>query len=304
MQTTSHITEHDRQRGAPTLRAVADLTERIGNLFASPSFQPPMLPGVAIELLDVARYPDIDLRRVARMIERDPLLAGKVMQMVQSPYYAGRVPISDLNQAIFRLGLDTIRDLVLEAALNIRLFTTPGYQSAMERVRRHSVATAHISRILAKETGQDPHRMYLLGLLHDVGLAAGLITVDQMFASATRPPIHHIWPAIETTHEAAGTLLARIWDLPGDFARLMGQHHHFQATGTDEMALATLHLSEAIANRLGRGVTTPGQPNQIRYAADVISPDVVTTARRALRLSQPQIVHAIRTAEEQLDAIR
>ena len=87
MQTIPHLTEYDLQRGAPTLRAVADLTERIGNLFASPTFQPPMLPSVAIELLDVARYPDIDLRRVARMIERDPMLAGKVMQMVQSPLH-------------------------------------------------------------------------------------------------------------------------------------------------------------------------------------------------------------------------
>ena len=304
MQTISHVSEHDLQRGAPTLRAVADLTERIGTLFASPSFQPPMLPSVAIELLDVARYPDIDLRRVARMIERDPLLAGKVMQMVQSPYYAGRVPISDLHQAIFRLGLDTIRDLVLEAALNIRLFTTPGYQPAMERIRRHSVATAHIARILAKETDQDPHRLYLLGLLHDVGLAAGLITVDELFDHDAKPPIHHIWPAIETTHESAGTLMARIWDLPGDFARLLGQHHHFQATGTDELILATLHLAEAIANRLGRGVTAPGRPNELRYAADVITPDVVTAARRALRMGQPQIVHAIRMSEEHLDAIR
>ena len=304
MQTYSHPTEIEFQRGAPTLRAVADLTERIGNLFSSPSFQAPMLPGIAIELLDVARYPDIDLRRVARMIERDPLLAGKVMQRVQSPYFAGRVPISDLHQAIFRLGLDTIRDLVLEAALNIRLFTTPGYRGAMERIRRHSVATAHIGRIIAAHTDQDPHRMYLLGLLHDVGLAAGLITIDQMFADGPHPPLHHVWPAIETNHEAAGTLLARIWDLPGDFARLLGQHHHFQATGKDEMALASLHLAEAIANRIGRGVSAPGRPHQMRYVADIISPDVVATARRSLRMSQPKIVQIIRAAEEQLDATR
>ena len=304
MQTISHLSEYDLQRGAPTVSAVADLTERIGNLFADPNFQPPTLPSVAIELLDVAQFPDIDLRRVARMIEREPMLAGKVMQMVQSPFYAGRVPISDLHQAIFRLGLDTIRDLVLEAALNIRLFTTSGYQPAMERVRRHSIATAHIARIIAKETNQDPHRLYLLGLLHDVGLAAGLITVNELFDQKTKPPIHHIWPAIETTHEAAGTLLARIWDLPGDFARLMGQHHHFQATGTDEMALATLHVAEAIANRLGRGVTTPIQRQRPQYAADVISPDVVTAARRALRMGQPQILRAIHSAEECLDAMR
>jgi HD-like signal output (HDOD) protein len=304
MHTTTHHSEQKILRGAPTLRAVAELTERIGNLFASPSFQPPVLPCIAIELLDVALYPDIDLRRVSRLIARDPLLAGRVMQRVQSPYFAGRVPITGLDQAIFRLGLDNIRDIVLEAALNIKLFTTPGYSTAMERIRRHSVATAHIGRILAEQTGQDPHRIFLLGLLHDIGLAAGLITVDQMFTDCEKPPIHHIWPAIETTHESAGTLLARIWDLPGDLPRLIGQHHHFQATGADAPELATIHVAEAIANRLGRGITPVGPPDQLRQSVDVVTPDVVTIARKSLRLSQPQIVRAIRVSEERLDAIR
>lgn len=304
MHTTTHQSEQTLPRGAPTLRAVAELTERIGNLFASPSYLPPLLPGIAIELLDVARYPDIDLRRVGRLIARDPLLAGRVMQRVQSPYFAGRVPITDLDQAIFRLGLNNIRDIVLEAALNIKLFTTPGYSTAMERIRRHSVATAHIGRILAEQTGQDPNRIFLLGLLHDIGLAAGLITVDQMFADREKPPIQHIWPAIETTHESTGTLLARIWDLPGDLPRLIGQHHHFQATGEDALDLATIHVAEAIANRLGRGITPVGQPHQLRQSVDMVTPDVVATARKSLRLSQPQIVQAIRVAEEQLDTIR
>ena len=95
-----------------------------------------------------------------------------------------------------------------------------------------------------------------------------------------------------------------MWDLPGDLARLIGQHHHYQATGKDQLAVATLHIAEAIANRLGRGIMPPGQPQQLRLSADVVSPEVVASARRTLRLSQPQVVACIRTAEEHLDAIR
>ena len=89
-------------RGAPTLQSVADLTERIGNLFASPTYQPPILPTVAVELLDVARYPDIDLKRIARMIANDPMLVGQVMRRVQSPFYAARFPISSFRFCITR----------------------------------------------------------------------------------------------------------------------------------------------------------------------------------------------------------
>jgi HD-like signal output (HDOD) protein len=293
-----------REREAPTLRSVADLTERIGNLFSSPSYQPPWLPSVAIELLDVALYPDIDLKRISRLIARDPMLAGHVMRRVQSPFYAGRVPITDLNQAIFRLGLINIRDIVLEAALNMRVFTTPSYVHAMERVRRHSVATAHVAKLLAKPTGGDPHALFLLGLLHDIGIAAGLIAIDEMFEQAERPPVNHIWSAIETIHESAGTLLARIWDLPGDLPTAIGGHHHFQTGGPTNSAVATLHIAEAIATRLGRGVTPPGRPDFFQSSVDICPPEVVTAARIHLGLESSDIAHVIRAAEERLDAIR
>lgn len=304
MSTIINQADAEIQRGAPSLRSVTDLTERIGNLFASPSYRPPTLPTVAVELLDVARYADIDLRRIAQMIASDPMLAGQVMRQVQSPFYAGRVPITDLDQAIFRLGLNNIRDIVIEAALNVRLFTTPGYATAMERVRRHSVATAHISKLIAEATGQDPHQMFLLGLLHDVGLAAALITVDNMFTGSDRPSIVHIWPAIETTHEPAGTLLARIWDLPGGMHQCIGQHHNFQANGTDNERVATLHVAEAIAARLGRGVTPHGQPQFLRSTIDNTPPDVVSAAQASLNLSQASLLNIVRAASERLDTIR
>jgi HD-like signal output (HDOD) protein len=304
MSTIINQADAEIQRGAPSLRSVTDLTERIGNLFASPSYRPPTLPTVAVELLDVARYADIDLRRIAQMIASDPMLAGQVMRQVQSPFYAGRVPITDLDQAIFRLGLNNIRDIVIEAALNVGLFTTPGYATAMERVRRHSVATAHISRLIAEATGQDPHQMFLLGLLHDVGLAAALITVDNMFTGCDRPSIVHIWPAIETTHESAGTLLARIWDLPGGMHQCIGQHHNFQANGTDNERVATLHVAEAIAARLGRGVTPHGQPQFLRSTIDNTPPDVVSAAQESLNLSQASLLNIVRAASERLDTIR
>lgn len=303
---TTMIQQHEYPPhcGAPALQSVADLTERIGNLFAAPTYQPPILPTVAVELLDVARYPEIDLKRIARMIGRDPLLVGQVMRRVQSPFYAGRHPINSLEQAIFRLGLNTIRDLVLEAALNVRLFTTPGYASAMERIRRHSVATAHICKVLGPETGQDPHKMFLFGLLHDVGLAAALITVDDMFDGAPRPSMVHVWPAIETTHESAGTLLARIWDLPGDIPSLIGRHHDFRTTGSPDPAIATLHIAEAIATRLGRGVTPNHQPQFLRSSIDSNPPELVADAQEFLGLTPAALLNAIKVSEERLDAIR
>ena len=281
---------------------LADLTERVGDLFASPHYSPPMLPGVAVELLDVAMYPELNLRRIAAMIAQDPLLAGRVMQRVRSPLYRGWVPVGDLQHAILRLGLNHIRDIVIEAALDLRVFQTTGYADAMERVRQHSVATAHIAKILAPHTGQDPHEMFLLGLLHDVGIAAALITVDQIFDGKRRPPIEQIWPVLEAIHESTGTLVTRIWDLPSFISTHIGSHHHAKA-GASHPAVSTLCIAEAIAGRLDRGITPRDRPEFFASAIDLTPPDVVASARTALNLEREVIVSVLRSAEERLDAV-
>jgi HD-like signal output (HDOD) protein len=277
---------------------LAELTERIGNLFASPSYQPPVLPSVAVDLLDVARYPTIDLRRIAAMIERDPLLAGRVMRQVNSPFYQGQTVITTLPQAIFRLGLIAIRDIVLETALSMRLFTNGGYATTMERVRRHSVATGHVGRIIARHTGQDEHEAYLLGLLHDIGIAATLITIDEMFADKA-PPIGLIWPTVETIHESAGILLARIWDLPGDLPRNIGQHHDFRVNEDANPMVAIMHLAEHIATRCGRGILPGSTAN-----TDHTPRELTDRACQTLGIGTQTIAMLSRLAEERLDTIR
>ena len=281
-----------------------DLTEHISNLFASPDYVPPMLPTVAVELLDIARYADIDLRRISQLVGSDPMLAGRVMSLVQSPIYSGRAHIRSLDQAVFRIGLNTLRDLVLEAALNLRLFTTPGYSTTMERVRRHSVATAHISRIIARQTHQDPEFAFLCGLLHDVGIAATLIVVDEIYSDGPRPQVAAIWPAIEVGHESTGMLLARIWGLPSDLANVIGHHHDFISTGRADQRIAILHLAERIATKLGRGIITSRPEDGGRCLVDITPPSITAAARLSLGLSLEDLGQIMWDSHEILDAIR
>lgn len=283
---------------------LADLTEHIGALFASPDYIPPMLPTVAVELLDLNRYVDIDLRRIANHVGSDPMLAGRVMGLVQSPIYSGRADIRSLDQAVMRIGLNALRDLVLQAALNMKLFTTPGYSTTMERVRRHSVATAHIARIVARHTNQDPEEAFLHGLLHDVGIAAALIVADDIYGDGPRPQVATIWPAIEAVHESAGMLLARLWDLPGSIAQVIGHHHDFTSTATPDQRVATLHLAERIAAKLGRGIVTSSPEQGSRSLVDITPQNLIAAARVSLNLSHDTIGQILRESQETLDAIR
>jgi putative nucleotidyltransferase with HDIG domain len=186
----------------------------------------------------------------------------------------------------------------------MRVFTTPGYSTTMERVRRHSIATAHIARLIARHTDQDPEEAFLCGLLHDVGIAAALIVVDEIYGDGPRPQVATIWPAIEAVHESAGMLLARLWDLPSPLPQVLGSHHDFTASGQPEQKIATLHLAERIAAKLGRGIVTTSPEHGSRSLVDITPQNLIAAARVSLNLSHDTLGVIVRQSQETLDAIR
>ena len=91
---------------------VEGLSERMLHLFGSPNYRPPTLPQVALQLLKVARDDHTSISRIVSVLEKDAVLTGRVLRLVQSPLYAGMTPVKSLQQAVVRLGLSTLRDAV------------------------------------------------------------------------------------------------------------------------------------------------------------------------------------------------
>ncbi|HUJ25543.1 MAG TPA: HDOD domain-containing protein, partial [Myxococcales bacterium] len=110
--------------------------------FASPDYRPPVLPAVAIQVLALSRKPDADLRDVAKLLEQDPVLAGRVLRLMQTPFYAARTPIRTLAEAVLRLGMTQVRNVVLEVSLNLRVFKAEGWAEPMADLARHSSEVA------------------------------------------------------------------------------------------------------------------------------------------------------------------
>lgn len=223
--------------------------------FRSPDYRPPVLPAVAVELLALSRQPEVEYPAVLTLLEKDALLAGNVLRIAQSPRYANRGHTRSLKEAIVRLGIPTLTQIFFEAALNARLFRVRGYEAPMDAIRKHSMATAYISRAVAHATGLQTDFAFLCGLLHDIGLAAGLIMVASP-AMGKIPPYEQVWPAIESCHEEASALLARMWKLDEGLARVLGMHHSFSATNTDEEKIAAaVCVAESVAQEFGCGAT-------------------------------------------------
>jgi HD-like signal output (HDOD) protein len=205
-----------------------------------------MLPSVALQVLELSRRPDADFDQVIGVLERDGLLAGRVLAISQSALYAGRSAIVSLRQALVRLGIKTLRNVVLEAALNLRIFRVPGYEPAMERLRRHSSATAHLAALVARHARLDAETAFVCGLLHDVGLAAALTVVAEESKGAP-PPIASLAVPLDAVHAGASGLLAGLWKLPAEVKEVVSRHHQLGPAGDAHPVVAALVVAEQLA---------------------------------------------------------
>src|SRR5512136_1873394 len=204
--------------------APSAVTARLGQIFSSPTYRPPMLPAVALQVMELSRRPGVDFDEVLTVLERDGMLAGRVLSIAQSAMYAGRSSVVSLRQALVRLGIKTLRNVVLEAALNLRVFRVPGYEPTMERLRRHSSTTAHLAALVARHGRQDPETAFVCGLLHDVGMAASLLAIVDS-AKGPPPPIENLCLTLDAVDSDASGLVTGLWKLAPEVQREVERHH-------------------------------------------------------------------------------
>jgi putative nucleotidyltransferase with HDIG domain len=146
----------------------------------------PPLPSAAADALSRLRDPDVALRSVAAVIDRDPMLTVSILRTANSAALGG-APVGTIEQAVTRLGVQRTKTVVLETCAR-KIFTSRDnrIQRACEQIWEHSVAVAMLARDLASLAGADGESAYLVGLLHDIAkpiVAAYLLETEKVVTS-------------------------------------------------------------------------------------------------------------------------
>ena len=291
-----------------------ELTQRLLATFRGDSYRPPLLPSVATELLSLSQKPDVEIRDITALLEQDTMLTGRVMKLMRSPVYAGTAAVKSLHQAVLRLGLKTLCDLVLEVAMNLRVFRSKAYADTMERLRRHSTATAHLSNIICRYTAIEGDYAFLCGLLHDAGIAGTLIALSEGRGSKPPPDLIAIWPAVHRMHAEATAQMAKLWGLPPEVQLVLMAHHRVLIDGYPHPLAATVCLADEIAHELGLGILPTEKTEetsleleqaclQSHTQIDRSSERTLACARESLRLTDPQLELIQRDAENLRDRL-
>jgi HD-like signal output (HDOD) protein len=272
------------------------LRERLIAVFEDPSYRPPPLPSVAMELLALSNKTEARASDVVRLLEQDEMLAGNVMRLVSSPIYSGRNRIGSLKEAVVRLGFKLVRDMVFEVTLRSGVFDLDEYAETVAQVQRHSTVTAYIARIVCNKVRIDGEHAFICGLLHDAGFA-GLLFAVTHFEGAESPPLEQLWTDVDALHERASGILTRLWGLPDEFAEVVGHHHHLH-TGEFSKVAAAICIADRLSRAFGADVVGPADSQGIAIAGDFVSDLDFEIARGELGLSEQGLDDVQNEAEQ------
>ena len=244
------------------------LVDQMLQTFAADDYQPPLLPGAALQLLNLARDPDVAMSKVIALLESEPLIVARVIRTAQSPVYSAGARIRTIEDAVLRLGIRAIALVFAEAAMHSGVFASQMFQAPMQALRRHSTATAHIARKLSERIGQPGDRVYLSGLLHDIGIAACLLVAPNLTGPDGKPfNFDQLEEPIYDIHEQAGEILSSLWNMPESLRWVFAHHHSFALRTHVSPMAALVCLASWIASEAGAGAIDRGERAQADAAA-------------------------------------
>jgi HD-like signal output (HDOD) protein len=233
----------------------------------------PALSPTATQLLGRLARRNCEVRELAEMIERDPLLSAQILAIANSAAFGRAQQISSIKHAIAMIGLGAVRKFALAKSIS-NLFgkrkLAPSF--SITRFNLHSVATGMFLELLAEDVPlEDEEDAFLAGLFHDVGKLVIAVALPDEYedilatSALTQEPLLEIERhLLQTDHAELSALAVDYWDL-GEPIRAAAAHHHAPegspaARGKVSLAMAVSQV-DAVVNAAGMSLL-PAPPLQ------------------------------------------
>ncbi|MGY6278158.1 HDOD domain-containing protein [Methylomonas sp. MgM2] len=130
----------------------------------------PSLPEVAVKLRKAIQH-DVNIEEAVNIIQLDPVISAKLIEVANCPLYLTLVPAKNCQQAVTRIGLNATRNLVVALSLKqIFKSKSPLIKDRLERLWKQSLYLSALCHVLASTSKQaNPEEALLAGLVCDIG---------------------------------------------------------------------------------------------------------------------------------------
>ena len=215
----------------------------------------PTLPLALQEALRLAENPKTSLVQLGDVIQRDQVLSGKALKMVNSPTYGFPGRIASIHNALVLLGFNVVKSVLISTVV---FENTP---TGMKELWRHSTGCSTACKELGKLLKvEDPNELLIAGLLHDIGkvvIAAQLPEakkeIDRLVREDDIPLREAEKQILGLDHSRVSAWLAERWNLPLSLRSALAHHHHPMNSQNGITAAAIVHVGNFLTKLFEHG---------------------------------------------------
>lgn len=255
----------------------------------------PSLPDVAIKLRSALQKESICAADAVKIINLDPVITSKLIQMVNSPLYRSINPITNSHDAITRLGLKTTQNLATSISLR-NLFRSHNklLNNRVQQLWKHSIQIASLSYALASLTQTiNPDEALLAGLIHNIG-ALPIIT----YAGSLKDDAYtaeELDQSLSVLQGLVGVAILEKWHFPENLLQIPKQTGNWYHDDNPELQMGDIVLLAKFHDQLGSSKTEKLPPLNtlpafLKLGDNALTPDMSLSA---LQEAKQQIAEAL-----------
>ncbi|UCX03243.1 HDOD domain-containing protein [Shewanella glacialimarina] len=210
----------------------------------------PRLPKAISELLEAVNNENSSVKSISSKVAQDTLISARVLRLANSAHFGRSREVGSIDEAVIRLGMQTLRTLVIASAVVGAIPKVNGIDLADFWGQTFEVAL--YSQELAKRCNVPADEAFTCGILHRIGELL-VATIEPDLAAQIRAAVEQGGDAqeLETTLlgfncPSVGALLAKNWKFtPSLVAGIEFQRNPIAAEPASKLAIL-MYLSQHI----------------------------------------------------------
>lgn len=215
-------------------------------------------PHICTQVMELMKSDTTDISAIGEVIAQDPSLAARLLRLVNSSFYNFPRQVDTLSRAIAIVGLNDLYTLVVAVSAVDSFSRLSNKQVDMESFWRHSLYTAMLSRELGQRGGYPlPERLFVTGLLHDVGLLMICNQIGNLEEDLIRSANgdEDTLQALEREtygfdHGELGGEILRAWQLPDSINLAVRHHHTPDVAGAHQSEASYVWVADLLAHQI------------------------------------------------------
>ncbi len=220
----------------------------------------PSLPEMYQAIQEELKNKDYSLKTIGEIIGRDIGMSSKILQLVNSSFFGLSKRITNPQQAVNLLGINTIKNLALSMQIFRHYSNENNLKVDYEQLWNHSIKVASLAKKFAmfkmvrKNVLDD---IFIAGLLHDIGKLVLACEFKDEYPSSKSTAANKNTTRYENemnklgvSHQLVAAYLLEMWAIPEIVVDAVAGHHEYDGIPfMQSQEKTSLQIANYLANK-------------------------------------------------------